>query len=77
MKPNTFQHIIVYTIGIWLNLVFIITFWSMLINWNPNLLIKTNIYGEFWIEFFLLNGIFIFQLILTIKLLIKYWREKT
>ena len=48
----------------------------MLINGNPNILIKTNDYGEFWFEFFLLNSTFLVLLFFLIKQAIKCFKNE-
>jgi len=76
MKSITLQHIIVYSITLWLSSVFFLTYWQMFLNESAEILIKANMLGEFSFEFLLFNFLFIALLIFLTRLLIKYWREK-
>ena len=54
-------------IGVSLNLVFVLMFYQMLFNGNAIITVDANSFGEYWIEFFLLQ----FCLILTVFTLIN------
>jgi hypothetical protein len=69
------KHLWMYSLCMLGNFVLFVTFWKMLFNGNPDILLQANNYGEYWIEFFLLNFIFILQIYMIVKQGIKSWEK--
>lgn len=69
------RDLFIYFFG--LGFVILIThmFWLMFLNNDPNILIQANNYGEFWIEFILLNVMLCVFVYACIKKTIEYWKK--
>lgn len=58
-----FYSIVAFAVCISYNLVLVITFYMMLINGNPNIMLRANMYNEFWIEIVFLTFTLLFSFI--------------
>ncbi len=61
--------------GVGAYLVFGITFYGMLFNQTPHVLISTNNHGEFWFEFIYINIVSLITIIVFI-ITLKNWVQK-
>ena len=64
MKKTTKDTIRLFAIGLNFSftLVMLLIFWKMFFNGSAITMVYANIFGEYWIEFILINGIVIFTI---------------
>lgn len=72
MNKKIFR-LIALSFGFSYNLVFCIIFYKMLINSNPNVILKANMYNEFWIEIIFLSFSLLYGLI---AIILEFTRDK-
>jgi len=78
MKKSIIDILTIYalTFGVMFGIVLCIIFYNMLFLQSPNILVKANDYGEFWIEFYMINFMMVIMIFVLIYKMVQFKNQQ-